>query len=46
MGEGLAGSFRSFVLVPAVSDKSELLAAGYLASGEGDAVGVGNVAGA
>lgn len=44
--EDLAGSFRSFVLAPAVSDRFELLTAGYLASGEGDAAGVGSVAGA
>lgn len=41
VGEGLAGSYRSFVLVE--SGKSELLAAGYLAFGEGDVAGVGSV---
>lgn len=41
VGEGLAGSCRSSV--PAVSDKSGPLTAGYLAFGEGDAVEVGSV---
>lgn len=46
VGVGWTGSCRSSDPVLAEAGRSELLTAGYLASGEDDAAGVGSVAGA